>query len=97
MDAYDPTDIGANYLGDLGSSTTHGFGFVIPKSSQLVIVVNSVFGFADCDYSFSIENFPCFSDVLPIPTISEYGLLVLGGLILVAMIIFFRRRARQTA
>lgn len=69
-DSYDPTNQGANYLGDVGSSLPQPFSFPIPDGHDLVLVVHNNFDFMpapNCDFSFEIVDVPC--DVTP-PTIA---------------------------
>ncbi|NIN11517.1 MAG: hypothetical protein GTN62_08430 [Gemmatimonadales bacterium] len=65
-DSYDPTNQGANYLGDVGESLTQPFSFPIPDGHNYVLVAHNNFVPLTCDFSFDIENVPC--DVTP-PTI----------------------------
>jgi hypothetical protein len=90
MNSYNPLDFAQNYLGDLGGSLTQSFEFVIPTGSQLVLVANSTFGSADCNYSFSIENYPCPAP--PIPTLSEWGLIAMAGILGIVGFMVMRRR-----
>lgn len=54
----------ANYLGDVGSSLTLPFSFVVPALTDWVLVVGSNFESdpLPCEYQFEVLDFPCDSD-----------------------------------
>lgn len=95
LNEYNPANQSQNYLGDLGSSLTGSFSFVVPAGNRLVIVAESVFEPATCDYSFTIDPFPC--GLPTIPTLNETGLIILGALMLLTVVIVLRKRARASA
>lgn len=95
LNQYDPGDQGLNYLGDLGSSLTQSFSFEVPAGNNFVIVAESVNGPITCDYSFTIDFFPCNPPA--IPTLNETGLIILGALMLLTVVFVLRKRARTSA
>jgi hypothetical protein len=54
----------ANYLGDVGSSVTQPFSFVVPALTDWVLVIGSNFTFEPlpCEYEFEVLDFPCDTD-----------------------------------
>ncbi len=56
-----------NYLGDVGSSLSQPFSFVVPALTDWVLVVGNIFpgdpGFPlPCEYAFEVLDFPCDED-----------------------------------
>jgi len=96
MNSYDPTNLSLNYLGDTGTNAAGlaSFDFEIPSGNQLLIVVTSVDGPVDCDYSFTVENYSCQPPIIttPIPTLSEWGLIIMTGVLGIVGFLVIRRR-----
>lgn len=63
LNSYNPLNLGENYIGDLGASITQSFSFQVPAGNQLVLVATSVNGVTTCDYSFTVDNYPCLTNV----------------------------------
>lgn len=96
LNQYDPGNQSLNYLADIGLSETLSFSFEVPAGNNFVIVAESVNGpLTNCDYSFTIDSFPC--QARTIPTLNETGLIILGSLMLLAVVFVLRKRARASA
>jgi hypothetical protein len=93
LDAFDPNDLSLNYLGDLGSSITQPFQFIVPANRTFVLVTNTVYGPASCSYSFSITGLPCQQAV---PTLTNWGLIIFA-LLIIGSAVFIRALRRRTA
>jgi hypothetical protein len=92
---FDPNDFSAGYLGDVGSSVTQPFSFVVPVNSPVTIVAIQNQGLEiDCDFSFSSSQL-----LLPgeVPTMNGPMLLVLLAAVLGAGVFLSRRRIAGTA
>jgi hypothetical protein len=96
LEAFDPTDLASNYVGDLGSSETRPFQFVVPANRTFVLVTNSVFGppFTSCTYSFAIAGLPC--QRLGVPTLTNWGLTIFA-LLIIGSAVFIRTLRRRAA
>lgn len=101
--SYDPTNQGANFVGDVGSSVAQPFSFEVPASSDLVLVVTNTSAAAICTFGFEVLNLPCEEGPAPggfettfdvaVPTVGQYGLIALAALMAVAALVFLNRRA----
>lgn len=79
LGSYDPNNQAANYLGDVGSSTTQPFSFAAPAGSTIVLVASSnAAAPLTCNFNLSSNEL----SVAAIPTLSPMALtglaLVLG-------------------
>ena len=54
LNAYDPGNQGANFLGDVGSSQTQSFFVEVPAGQTLIVVVSNTAAQATCDYAFDV-------------------------------------------
>jgi hypothetical protein len=78
LNSYDPNNQAANYVGDVGSSITDSFSFVVPAGDRLLLVTTNTSGAATCDYVFSILNYDCGTIVSQIILAPETALLTSG-------------------
>jgi uncharacterized repeat protein (TIGR01451 family) len=64
LNQYDPNDMCANYLADIGTSVSQPFSFEVPPLSPFVIVVTEVFEATPCaSYSFELCGLSCEADL----------------------------------
>lgn len=94
--SYDPLNQAANYLGDVGSSDTLPFLVTIPGATDLVILASNNAGQVTCDYSFELIGLPCDLGPPPpsaveVPTLGQWGLGALAGLLAIAGFLVMRR------
>lgn len=95
INRFDPTDLTANYVGDLGATETQPFSFVVPAGAVLLIVAQTNFGMADCAFGFTVDAMPCAA---PAPALSgSAATLAVGGLLLVAATVLRRTRRGLSA
>lgn len=96
--SYNPANQAANFLGDVGSSTTQPFSFQIAGNSALVLAVTNTSAQAACTFGFEVVNLPCQAGVpavfLPVPA-QDYRGLLLMGLLMSGMGWYAVRRRRQ--
>ena len=63
IDSYNPTNLCANYLADMGPSVTDGntnsYSFNVDARARFVIVVNQVFPAGLCDYRLDVTGGSC--------------------------------------
>lgn len=59
LGSYDPANQAANFVGDVGSSTTQPFSFDVPAGADLVLVVTNTSSQAVCSFGFEVVNLPC--------------------------------------
>lgn len=78
LNSYDPNNQGANFIGDVGSSVTQPFSFVVPAGNRLLLVTTNTSTQATCDYAFSINNYTCASDLSRIVLVPETATLTAG-------------------
>jgi hypothetical protein len=71
LDAYDPGDQAANYLGDVGSSIAQPFSFALPAGSEMVLVVANTAEVEQCSFAYQIVDLPCeeAQDPTPLPAV----------------------------
>ena len=87
---FDPNDLAANYIGDVGSTEDGLFSFVVPAGATFLIVAQTNFGPADCQYSFTVDALRCAA---PAPALSASGVaLALGGLAVIGALALRRTR-----
>lgn len=92
---FDPTDLAANYIGDVGSTEDGPFSFVVPAGEKFLVVAQTNFGPANCQYSFTVNAMTCAA---PAPALSGSGAaLALAGLALVGVLALRRTRATLAA
>lgn len=82
--SYDPMNQGTNFLGDVGSSVTQPFSFEVPANSEVVLVVTNTIGQAICDFAFEVVGLPC---VEAVPTLGEWGLIIIGIILLIVGVV----------
>lgn len=102
LGSYNPASQSTNYVGDVGSSLAQPFSFTVPGNSDFVLVVTNTSAQAICTFGFEVVNLPCSAGpVVPpfqttfdvaVPTVSEYGLIVLAALMAVAALVYLNRR-----
>jgi len=95
--SFNPASIATNYLADTGSATgtpTVGFSlpmsFFAPANSPVVVDVVESGGAGTCTYTVQVSNLATG----PVPTMSQWGLLLLALLLGAAGFVVFRRRYR---
>lgn len=86
LGSYDPNNQSANYLGDVGSSTTRRFSFLAPAFSTIVLVVQETYESPEvprvCNYSFSSDQLSSeLSSPASVPANSIWGLAILATLL----------------
>jgi len=54
LNAYDPGNQAANFIGDVGSSVTQSFFVEVPAGETLIVVVSNTAAQAICDYAFDV-------------------------------------------
>jgi len=59
---YDPTNQGANFLNDVGSSLTQPFMATVPADADFVLVAENTASTATCTFAYEILNTPCQTD-----------------------------------
>lgn len=59
--AYDPTNLAAGFVGDVGSSVAQPFSFEIPGGQAMVLAVTNTGASALCTFAFEVVNLPCDS------------------------------------
>src|SRR5262245_48019506 len=90
-----PGDLKTNYIGDVGKTEDGDFSFVVPAGAMFVVVAQTNFGPADCQYSFTVDAMPC---VAPAPALTGHGAaLALGGLLVIAALALRRTRLTPAA
>lgn len=95
--SFNPASIATNYLADTGLATgtpTVNFSlpmsFLAPANSPVVIDVLESAGAATCTYTVQVSNLATG----PVPTMSQWGLLMLALMLGGAGFVVFRRRYR---
>lgn len=74
LNSFDPADVTANYLGDLGSSPSAAkpspsYSVMVPDGARLVVLVHEVNPGAGCDaYTLSVCGFDCPARLLITPS-----------------------------
>ena len=102
--SYDPANQGTNFVGDVGSSLAQPFSFEVPAGQNMVLVVTNTSAQAVCTFGFEVVNLPCTVGPPPpppfettfdvaVPTVGQYGLILLAALMAVAALVFLNRRA----
>ena len=79
LDSFDPGDLSANYLADIGISPNPrgSYSFAVPAGATFVVVVHTISTATECSgYAVTVSDAHCtctvdFSDVLP--TITSYS------------------------
>jgi hypothetical protein len=59
---YDPTNQGANFLGDVGSSVTQPFMVTVPADTDFVVVGTNTGAVNTCTYGYEVIDVPCQTD-----------------------------------
>lgn len=61
LGSYDPNDVSANYLGDVGSSVAETFSFVVPAERDFIVVIaaNNPGVGVGCTYQFTVVGDFC--------------------------------------
>jgi len=54
LNAYDPSNQAAGFLGDVGSSLTQSFNFQVPAGANFIVVVTNTAAAATCTFQFSV-------------------------------------------
>jgi hypothetical protein len=92
---FDPNDLAANYIGDVGSTEDGPFSFVVPAGATFLLVAQTNFGPANCQYSFTVDAMTCAA---PAPALSAAGAgLALAGLALIGALALRRTRTTLAA
>lgn len=101
--SYDPNNQATNFVGDVGSSLAQPFSFEVPAGQDMVLVVTNTSAQATCTFGFEVINLPCtpgggggqFETTfdVAVPTVGQYGLILLAALMAVAALVFLNRRA----
>jgi hypothetical protein len=95
IDAFDPNDLATNYAGDLGATEDGEFSFVVPAGHSFLIVAQTNFGPATCQFGFTIDAMHCPA---PAPALSPTGgALALGALAVIALLALRRTRVALAA
>jgi hypothetical protein len=94
--SYNPLDQATNFLGDVGSSDTLPFMVTVPGATDLVLLANNNTGQVTCDFSFELIGVPCAlgpepPPVVEVPTLGQWGLGALAGLLAIAGFLAMRR------
>jgi hypothetical protein len=92
--SFDPDDLMANYIGDIGASEELPFSFVVPAGGAFLIVAQTNFGMATCRFSFTVDAGPC---TVGTPMVSEVGVVVVGGALLLLGVTALRRPRQALA
>ncbi len=92
--SFNPADLSQNYLGDVGSSTTQSFSFMAPANSAVILMAQDNNGAAArCTYNFTSDQLSASSVApAPIPTLSEWGMIILSSLMALGAFVTLRRR-----
>jgi IPTL-CTERM motif len=95
LNSYDPNNQSNGFLGDVGSSITASFSVEIPAANSLVLAITNTETQAICDFSFNVQNVACTAHNhthVAIPTLSEWGMITLFGLLALGTLLTLRRR-----
>ena len=95
LNSFDPNNMAANYLGDVGSSVSQPFSFAVPGGQNFVVVAQTNFGPVLCSYSFSLSGANCVN--IGAPALSAWGSAASIILLLLAGGLTLRRRGARRA
>ena len=90
LSPFDPNDLEANYIGDVGVSDSQPFSFVVPAGARFLIVAQTNFGMADCAFGFTVNALPCPGNGSA-PALSGAALALVGGALLLIGAVALRR------
>lgn len=94
LGAYDPNNLATNYLGDAGSSTPVApFGIDVPNGATVTFVVHEVNVGGGLGQAYTLDVVGPM--VPPIPTMGEWAMIGLGGLLAAAGAAFAINRRRR--
>ncbi|RJP41130.1 MAG: hypothetical protein C4548_09680 [Desulfobacteraceae bacterium] len=93
--SFNPADLSENYLGDVGSSVSQPFSFVVPLGETVVIMAHENWGGSagSCGFSFSSDELSPTRQRQPIPALNTVGV----GVLCLALLAFAYYRMRRTA
>ena len=98
LGAYDPSNVQTNYLGDSGSSLpVSPFGIDVPNGATVTFVVHEVTVGGGLGEAYTLDIVGLMTPAVTIPTLGEWAMIGLGGLLAGAGALFAMNRRRRYA